>query len=413
MTTTADAHPATDAQDAPRLPFPRPDVVEVAPRYAVLRHQGPVVPVRTPAGDPAWLVTRYEEARALFGDGRLGRTHPDPERAARISDSAVMGGPTGNHETEQADHTRMRTLLVPSFSAKRMRLLGEHVRELVDARIDDLEAARAASPDGVVDLHAHLSLPLPVLVICELLGVPFGDRERFQDLSKRMSRLSGREETEAAYAEFGAYVLGLLEAKRAEPQEDVLSDLAAAQRDDPTFSDRELVRLAVGLLFAGHETTVGRIDLGLMLLSSHPAERDALVADPDGRVDAVVEEVLRLAAPGGLGLVRYAHTDVEVGGTTIARGDAVILSTDSANRDEDVFGDAEAFAPDRRPNPHLSFGHGPHFCIGASLARTELRTVFAGLARRLPGLRLAVDVAALDLLTEQLTGGVAAVPVTW
>jgi len=403
----------TTVEHTPQLPFDRPNVIEVAPLYEVLRREGPVVPVRTPAGDPAWLVTRYDEARELWGDPRLGRSHPTPESAAKISDAAVMGGPSGNYETEEADHTRMRKLLVPSFSAKRMRLLGDHVQTLVDGCVDEMVAAHDRSADGVVDLHEYLSFPLPVAVICELLGVPFADRDYFHGLSDRLGRMSNGGDARAAQAEFDGYMAALAAAKRTQPGEDVISDLVAGQADDPTFTDADLATLAAGLLFAGHETTVNRIDLGVLMLLTHPEHRDALAADPDGRVNPTVEEILRLAAPGGLSLVRYAHVDIEVGGVHIPRGDALILSSPSANRDADAFTEAAEFDPTRRPNPHLSFGHGMHFCIGASLARTELRTVFTTLVRRLPGLTLASDVDDLAVRSDHVTGGIGALPVTW
>ncbi|MCM3844666.1 cytochrome P450 [Pseudonocardia sp. DR1-2] len=399
--------------EAPQLPFDRPNVIDVAPLYAVLRREGPIVPVRTPVGDPAWLVTRHAEARSLFADPRLGRSHPAPEQAARVSEAAVLAGPTGTVETEKAEHDRMRRLLVPAFSAKRMRRLGDHVGELVDDCLDDLVAARETSPDGVADLHGHLAFPLPVLVICELLGVPFADRGYFSGLSERVATIRSGGDAETAMTEFRGYMGRLAAAKRETPGEDVVTDLVRAQAEDPGFGEAELTRLAAGLLFAGHETTVGRIDLGVLLLLTDTARRDAFVADVDGRLHGTVEEVLRMSAPGGLGLLRYAHADIEAGDVTIRRGDAVMISTASANRDTEVFDDADAFDPTRRPNPHVSFGYGGHFCIGASLARTELATVFARLFRRLPGLRLAVAPEDLDVRAEQVTGGVRALPVTW
>ncbi|GAA1317251.1 cytochrome P450 [Pseudonocardia xinjiangensis] len=403
----------TSTELAPQLPFDRPNVLDVAPLYAVLRAEAPITKVRTPAGDPAWLVTRYEEARALFGDSRLGRSHPNPSEAATVSDAAILSGPSGDYETEQADHARMRALLVPAFSAKRMRLLAGHVRDLVDGCLDAMEAARAADPERPVDLHATLSFPLPVLVICELLGVPFDDREYFHGLSDRVGRLDGGTDAAEAMAEFERYMGGLAEAKRANPGEDVVSDLVRAQQADPRFTDEMLARLSAGLLFAGHETTVGRIDLGVLLLLSDLDRRDAFAADPEGQAQRTIEEILRLSAPGGLGLLRYAHEDIEIGGVTIARGDAVLLSTAAANRDPSAFAEATEFDPARSPNPHLSFGHGPHFCIGASLARTELTAVFSALFRRFPGLRLAVEVDDLVVRADRLTGGVTEVPVTW
>ncbi|KAA5836983.1 cytochrome P450 [Saccharopolyspora hirsuta] len=394
-----------------QLPFPRPNVLDLAPLYEVLRREAPITPVTTPAGDPAWLVTRYDEVKALLGDKRLGRSHPEPERASRITTAAVQDGPTGSYETEEADHARMRRLLTPAFSAKRMRMLSQHVQDLVDGYLDQLIAERA-TPDDVVDLHSGLAFPLPVAVICRLLGVPESDREHFHALSERMASPSAGGEAHQAREEFSRYMVGLAEAKRDQLGEDVISDLVRAQSADEAFDYDEMIRLCVGLLFAGHETTVNRIGLGVLFLMTRPEQWAALTADPDGRVDATVEEIMRLGAPGDLGLLRYAHTDLDVAGTTIRTGDAVILSVNSANRDQAAYADAETFDPDRAERTHLGFGHGAHFCIGASLARTELRIVFATLARRLPGLRLAKGVDELPV-RPTITGGVAELPVTW
>jgi cytochrome P450 len=399
-------------EQRPRLPFARPNVLDLAPLYEVLRREMPVTPVTTPAGDPAWLVTRFEEVRDLLSDKRLGRSHPEPERAARITTAAILAGPSGNYDTEEADHTRMRRLLTPAFSAKRMRLLSDYMQTLVDGYVDQLIAEHAASADGVVDLHAGLAFPLPVAVICRLLGAPEKDRDYFHALSERMADYAIGDGAEKAREEFGRYMIGLVEAKRAEPSEDVISDLVRAQSADEEYDYEEMIRLCVGLLFAGHETTVNRIGLGTLFLLTRLDQWAALTVDPAGRVDATVEELMRLGAPGDLGLLRYAKTDVDVAGVTINRGDAVILSVNSANRDASVYTDAETFDPDRPERNHLGFGHGMHFCIGASLARTELRVVFETLARRLPGLRLAIQVDDLEIRTT-LTGSVTALPVTW
>ncbi|GAB2684997.1 cytochrome P450 [Saccharopolyspora gloriosae] len=403
----------TTTEQLPQLPFDRPNVLETAPLYDVLRKQAPIARVRTPAGDPAWLITSFEVARTVFGDPRFGRSHPAPEQAARVSDAGILDGPSGSYDTEKAAHTRLRKLLTPAFSAKRMRLLTEHVRELVAGCLASLEAAHEADPNGVVDLHEHLSFPLPVLVICELLGVPFEDREYFHQLSDRISRMGTGGDALAARAEFAAYMGRLAEVKRRSPGEDVVTDLVQAQRDDPDFDDDEMTRLASGLLFAGHETTVTRIDLGVLMLLTEQDRRDAFVADPEGLAQQTVEEILRLADPGGLGLLRYAHEDVTFGEQTIPSGDAVIIPTGAANRDTGAFTDPTEFDPERKPNVHLSFGHGAHFCIGASLARTELRVVFTELFQRYPNLRLAVDVDDLDVRSDRVTGGVKSLPVTW
>jgi cytochrome P450 len=399
--------------ERPQLPFIRPNVLDLAPLYELLRREAPVAAVTTPAGDPAWLVTRFEEVRTLLGDKRLGRSHPEPERAARISHAAVQDGPSGNYATEAADHARMRRLLTPAFSAKRMLRLSDHVQGLVDDCVDRMVADHAAAAEGIVDLHAALAFPLPVAVICRLLGVPEADRDHFRRLSDRMATYSEDGDAHRARVEFGRYMAGLAEAKRAQPGEDVISDLVFAQAADDDFDYAEMTRLAVGLLFAGHETTVNRIGLGTLFLLTRRHAWDALVDDPAGRVDHTVEEIMRLGAPGDLGLLRYAHTDLDVAGVTVRRGDAVILSINAANRDPAAFADAESFDPGREEHGHLGFGHGPHFCIGASLARVELRTVFATLARRLPGLRLAANLDDIDVRSDHITGGVTALPVTW
>ncbi|WP_410631733.1 cytochrome P450 [Amycolatopsis sp. cmx-4-83] len=403
----------TTTEQTPRLPFSRGNALEIAPDYEALRRQAPVSRVLTPAGDPAWLITSYEEAKEVFRDKRFGRSHPAPEQASRISYAAVQDGPSGDFESEEREHKRMRRMLAPAFSAPRMRALGDRIAELTDRCLDDLQAARDADPGAPVDLTDFLAFPLPVLVICELLGVPYEDREKFRGLSERIAMMDGGEDAQAAMTEFKAYMTELAEAKRADPQPDVISDMVAVQADDPTFTDDDLARMGAGLLFAGHETTSTRIAMGTLFLLTDTARRDRFAADPEGQVAQTVEEILRLTATSGTGLLRYAHEDVEVAGTRITRGDAVLISSDAANRDEAVFADPDEFDPDRTPNVHLAFGTGAHVCIGANLARTELRTVFPKLFRRFPGLRLAVGIDEIGVRTNRVAGGVDRVPVEW
>lgn len=396
------------ATDLPRLPFPRDSVVDVAPLYARLRAAASVTPVRTPAGDPAWLVTGYDEARALFADPRLGRAHPDPERASRISGSALLGGSIGDAASERTQHALMRSLLAPAFSARRMRMLTTRVEELVTTLLDDL-----AADGSPAHLHAHLSLPLPVLVICELLGVPYADRDRFRAASEGAGGLTDREASARAMDDLVGYIRELVGRKRTEPGEDVLSDLVERIPRGNGAGDGAVAQLGAVLLFAGHETTVTRIDVGTLLLLDAPGQWAALAADP-GATRGAVEEVLRLAAPSGSGgLPRYAQADVEIAGVTIATGDAVLLAAGVANRDPARFVDPDRFDPSRESNLHLAFGHGAHYCIGAALARVELEAVFSALPRRFPGLALDVDPATLALRTDILTGGLDTLPVRW
>ncbi|GLZ49795.1 cytochrome P450 [Actinomycetospora sp. NBRC 106375] len=398
------------AADLPRLPFPTPDPLGLAPALGPLREHAPVTRVRTRVGDEAWLVTGYAQVRSLLADPRLGRSHPEPEKAARLHEGMILGGPMGGSDPEQerASHQRMRRLLAPAFSARRMRHLADHVGELVDGMIDDLLARERPA-----DLHAALAEPLPALVICELLGVPYADRDAFRAWSSQAATIDDAETSRAGITALARYVGGLVEAKRREPGEDVLSDLVAAQREDPTLPDMAVTGIATGLLFAGHETTMTRIDAGVLRLFPHEGVRPPVGPDDVGRV---VEEILRLPVPGGGrggGLIRYAHDTVEVDGVTIAPGEAVVLSIGAANQDPTVFAAPTELDRDRAENPHLGFGHGVHHCVGASLARVELREVFAALPARVPTLRVAVPPEELRLRTESLTGGVLELPVTW
>jgi cytochrome P450 len=392
--------------DLPQLPFARRDPFDVSPTYRELRAERPIAQVRTLAGDVAWVVSGYEDTRQLLADDRLGRSHPQPERAARISNSAIIGGPQGDFATEKATHERMRRLLAPAFSRRRMNALGAHVQEIVDDLLD-----RIAAQSPPVDLHEALSFPLPALVICELLGVPYEDRDKFRALSNEVADLADADKSAAAHEQLGVYMYGLLVDKRRAPGEDVLSDLATA--DEADLDEVERIRMAVALLFAGHETTVTRIDFGTVLLLSHPDQLAALRDDP-ALVPQAVEEILRVAAPSDHGLTRYAREDIEFGDVTIKAGDAVLLVHHAANRDEKVFPEPDTFNIFRaQPEPHLGFGHAQHFCLGASLARVELRSVFSTMFQRFPTLELAVPVEELRRPVDRLTGGFVELPVTW
>jgi pentalenolactone synthase len=209
------------------------------------------------------------------------------------------------------------------------------------------------------------------------------------------------------------YVIGLITVKRDKPDEDVITDLLAAQAEHG-LTDQAIAGMVAMLLFAGHETTVVRLDLGLVLLLAHREHFDALRTEPT-TVPGVVEEILRLSSLGGPagGLPRYAHADVHIGGITIPAGNAVVLAVHAANRDPRVFPDPDVFDPSRAPNRHLAFGYGPHYCVGASLARLELTEAFARIAARLPELRLAAPVDTLRLRDRHITGGLTELRVTW
>jgi cytochrome P450 len=250
-----------------------------------------------------------------------------------------------------------------------------------------------------------------VQVICELLGVPYSDRAQFRVWSAGASNLGDRQAATDSLQQLVSYMHQLITHKRAHPGQDVISDLVSAQTQW-RYGDEGIAGLAAALLFAGHETTVTRIDYGTLLLLTHPAQYDAIRRDP-GLVEGALEEILRMAVPGSGGLPRYAQRDIDVAGVTIRAGDAVLLTSAVANRDATAFPDPDGFDITRTPNPHLAFGYGPRFCIGASLARVELHAVFTALPRRFPTLQLAVPFDELQLRTDVLIGGLTALPVTW
>lgn len=385
-----------------RLPFDRgDDPLAIAQRYRTLQDQTAVAPVRTMAGDPAWLVTRHADVKALLSDDRLGRAHPRPEQAAKISPSALLGGPSGEDQ-------RLRRLLAPAFSARRMERLRSRVGALADSLLDEIGGPPA-------DLHQALSVPLPVMVICELLGAPDDERDRFRTWSTDLASFDSNR-SQAALREFTGFMHTLVSEKRRNPREDVLSDLLHAtdeQSGTPPMTDAEVARIATTLLFAGHETTMVRIDLGLLLLIDHPGQYRALRSNPQ-LINSAVDEILRLSSITSIGgLPRYANTDLTVDDTAISTGDAVLLATTAANRDPRVFADPDTFDITRTPNPHLAFGHGPRYCIGAGLARIELCEVLRRVVQRFPTLELALPRDQLRAAGASLTGGLAALPVTW
>lgn len=386
-----------------QLPFEQPDPLGVAPLLRELQARGPVHRVRTATGDEAWLITGHAEVRRLLADDRLGRSHPSPETAARTGESALFGGPLGDFATEQADHARMRSLLQPHFSPRHIKALRPRVEALTAGLLDDM--VERGSP---ADLHAAVAVPLPILVICELLGVPYEDRDRFRAWSADAANTRDRAQSEQGLGQLFGYCLELVARKRIDPGDDVVSRLCSTDG----VSDAEAAGLSVALLFAGHETTVVQIGLGALLLLAHPGQWRAVVDDPDLVANAV-EEILRAPGKGGGGIPRYARTDLEIDGVPIRAGDLVLLDNGAANHDPAVFPDPDRLDVTRSAAAHLTFGHGARYCVGAPLARLELHVVFSRLARRFPTLELAVGVEELRMRRDVLTGGLVELPVRW
>lgn len=386
-----------------QLPLPQDHPLEVSPELRTLQSRGPIHRVRTRVGHRAWLVTDYAAVRHLMDDDRLGRSHLHPEAAARTGDSALFGGPLGDFDTEAADHARLRALLQPHFSPRHMRALQPRVEALATGLLDEL-----ADHGPPADLHAKLAVPLPVLVICELLGVPYEDRDQFRGWVADASCVTDHPRSERGLADLFGYGMALVKRKRAHPGDDVISRLCATDG----VSDVEAATRSMHLLFAGHETTVTQIGLGVSLLLANRGQWQALLADP-GLIPSAVEELLRAASTAGVGIPRYARADFQLAGVTIRAGDLVLLDIGAANHDPAVFGDPRRLDVTRRDAPHLSFGYGPRYCIGAALARLELNTVFASLLCRFPSMRLTADAADLRLRADALAGGLVELPVSW
>lgn len=248
------------------------------------------------------------------------------------------------------------------------------------------------------------------MVICELLGVPYGDRDQFRAWTQDVANVTDHPRSEHALGELYRYGLTLVEQKRAHPQGDIISHLCATAN----ITDTEVAQLSMALLFAGHETTVVRIGHGALMLLANRAEWEKLL-DNSALIPNAVEELMRATSTGGGvgGLPRYAKTDLDIDGVAIRRGDLVLLDIGAANHDPAVFGDPDHVDVTRRATTHLGFGHGAHYCIGAPLARIELKTVFAQLIPRFPTMRLTVDPTAITLRSDVLAGGLVELPVSW
>lgn len=354
-------------------------------------------------GDEAWLVTGYAEVRALLDDDRLGRSHRFPASAPRSRASALFGGPIGDYDAEFTGHDRMRSLLNPHFSVRSLQALKPKVEALTKDLLDRLE--RDGPP---ADLHATLALPLPVQMICELLGVPYGDRDTFRVWVHACAFEADATESMQGMAALIDYCAGLVAAKRRRPGDDVISSLCG--QDD--LADAEIAVLAMVLLFAGFETSVVQIWHQIAQLLSEPTQWQALLGNPS-LIPRAIEELMRVTMNANPGIPRYAREDIAIAGVTIADGDLVILDPGSANHDPAFFDDPDVVDFTRRGSTPVSFGYGRRYCLGAPLARLELKSVLTQIIPRFPEMRLVVDAAELSVDIDSLGSGLGPLPVTW
>ncbi|MEV6239146.1 cytochrome P450 [Lentzea sp. NPDC051838] len=362
-------------------------------------------------GEAVWLVTGHEEARAVLADPRMSSDRINSPRARKLISEelrAKMFPPERQAGSfifmDAPEHTRYRRLLTGQFTVRRMRDLTPRVHEIVNAQLD---AMIEKGPPA--DLVRDFALPVPSLVICELLGVDYGDREEFQH---RTSKLLSLKTTIDEQIEVGTglrkFMLDLVREKQRNPGDDLLSGLVR----DTDLNELELAGIANLLLIAGHETTANMLALGTFALLEHPEEFAKLRENPELTENAV-EELLRYLSIIAMGVSRHAKADVEIGGTLIREGETVVVSVPAVNRDPGQYPDPAELRVDRPRGHHVAFGHGIHQCLGQQLARVEMVVGFTELVRRLPTLKLAVPAEEVPLRTDMSIYGVHSLPVKW
>ncbi|MGW4834852.1 cytochrome P450 family protein [Streptomyces globisporus] len=373
------------------------------PYYAKLRAEGPVHTVRTEHLERLWLIVGHEEGRTALGDQRLGKDWR-PGGGWKASEAPLNANML---ELDAPHHTRLRRLVVREFTARRIEALRPRVTEITDRLLD------AMVPQGSADLVDALAFPLPMTVICELLGVPDIDRDAFRVLSNGIVTPTPEQRDADPVGAMSAYLVDLIADKRRSRGEDLLSALIrATDEDGDSLSSAELVGMAFLLLVAGHETTVNLIANGVRALLDHPEQLALLRAEP-GLIDGAVEEMLRYDGPVENATFRFAREPVAIGSTVIPRDAVVLVGLASADRDPDRFPAPDTFDIRREPQGHLAFGHGAHYCLGAPLARMEARIAIGALLERCPGLARDPSGGELDWLPGLLMRGTRGLPVRW
>jgi pentalenic acid synthase len=406
MTETV-ATPQTE--NAPAFPSDRTCPYQLPEQYSRLRDaEGSLRKVTLYDGRPAWVVTKHETARALLADPRLSsdRTHADfPATSPRLR--SFQDRRPAFISLDPPEHGAKRRMLISEFTVKRVKGMRPDIEQIVHGFIDDL---LAAGPPA--DLVSRFALPVPSMVICQLLGVPYEDHEFFQDASRRLVQSTNAADASAARDDLAGYLDGLITTAQAEPGPGLLASLVADQLAHGEIDHEELVSTALLLLVAGHETTASMTSLSVITLLEHPDQHAALRADP-GLIPGAVEELLRYLAIADIAGGRFAKADIEIDGQLIKAGDGVIVTNSIANRDGSVFDEPDTFDVHRSARHHIAFGYGVHQCLGQNLARLELQVILAALLDRIPTLRLAVPVQRLTPRPGTTIQGVNELPVTW
>jgi cytochrome P450 len=367
---------------------------------ARIRTEQPVFPMEIPGGQTVYLVTRYDDVRAVLGDHE--RFSNDFGNVIGLGSNQEDPGGLGFRDPPE--HSRLRKYLTPEFTMRRLRRLEPRIEAMVEEYLDRMEEQGSGA-----DLVESFALPIPSLVVCELLGVPYADRTDFMKLSTdRFDFTAGPEASLQAVNDAMTYLTDLVARERLAPGDGLLGQLLREHGDD--LDDRTLASMADGLLTGGHDTSTSMLALGTLWLLENP-EQAAKVREDDGYVTQVVEELLRYMTVVQVAFPRFAREDMEVLGHPIKKGEMVLCSLTAANRDPKLGDDIEQVRPERETaGSHLAFGHGIHRCIGAPLAQMEMRIAFPALLRRFPGLRVAGEVPFRKLA---IVYGVEKLPVAW
>jgi cytochrome P450 len=384
---------------------------------ARLRALGPIVRVLLPGGIPAWAVSHHEELTALVGDPRVSKDWRNWSAVQRgqIPDGWPLDGMvrvTNMVTADGAEHHRLRRLVTRTLTQRRVQALRPRITEIADGLLDELPARADAPGDGAVDLRPHFAYPVPMRVICELTGVPEPWRPRLRELVDSLFRTNtSAEEVRATQRNRVQMLRDLIELRTREPGDDLTSALIAARREDTgALTEEELLDTVWLLLTAGHETTLSLILNATRALLTHPDQRQLAVSG--GRWEDVIEETMRWDAPIGNFMARYPTEDIKVAGVIVPKGDAILACYSAAGRDARQYGDgAASFDLAHATSRHLSFGGGPHFCPGASLARAEATIAVSRLFARYPGLSLAVPPDELPPVPSLFSNSAAALPV--
>jgi nocardicin N-oxygenase len=391
---------------APAFPSVPTQSLGPDPLLDVLRRSRGAFRIRAPYGGECWMVTAHDDVRFVQADPRFSRGAMIGRDVARTSPFPLAGESIIG--MDPPDHTRIRRLVSREFTPRRV----EHLRPRAQEMVDDFLDAAAGS-DGPVDLIEAVSQPLPIAMICELLNVPYTDRLRFNAWANTFmtSTAHSIDDVVAARDQLLDYLADLVAQRRASPTDDLLGALVALRDEGDALSEVELVNLALAMLVGGYETTAAQLGKSILCLLTHP-DQLALVRDDPGLVPGAVEELLRfIPLSSGTALAWIALEDVEVGGIVVRAGEPVMASAAGANLDESVFDHADQLDVTRDPNPHLSFGHGMHFCIGAHLARMEMQVAIGALLGRFPRVALAVPPDEVAWKVGSAVWGLASLPV--